>query len=77
MPGRGDLYAYRDRCANCRSVLDDGALAGSILTCHTCGYHFDIRLAGRSVGDGGLHLDPLPLLSEAGAVRVAVPMGLA
>ncbi len=71
------LFAYRDRCANCRSTLDGGHLDGTVLTCATCGYRFDVRLAGRSIGDGGLHLDPLPLLTDDGTVRVAVPVGLA
>ena len=69
-----DLYAYRDRCPNCRSTLDDGRLADAVLTCKTCGHGFDVRLAGRSVGDTTLHLEPLPLLSEGGAVRIAVPV---
>jgi nitrite reductase/ring-hydroxylating ferredoxin subunit len=69
-----DLYAYRDRCPNCRSVLEEGRLADALLTCPTCGHRFDVRLAGRSVGDGAFHLEPLPLLSDGGAVRIAVPV---
>ena len=69
-----DLYAYRDFCPNCRSSLEGGALTGAVLTCRTCGHGFDVRLAGRSVGDGALHLEPLPLLVEAGAIRIAVPV---
>ncbi len=68
-----DLYAYRDRCPNCRSVLENGRLADNLLTCHTCGHKFDVRLAGRSVGDGMFHLEPLPLLTEGGSIRIAVP----
>lgn len=69
-----DLYAYRDFCPNCRSALDSGVLTDAVLTCRTCGHRFDIRLAGRSIGDGAFHLDPMPLLVEAGTVRIAVPV---
>ncbi len=69
-----DLYAYRDFCPNCRSALDTAVLKETVLACRTCGHGFDIRLAGRSVGDGAFHLDPLPLLAEAGAIRIAVPV---
>jgi len=72
-----DLYAYRDRCPNCRSHVADGRLRGTVLTCRVCGHSFDVRLAGRSTGDDVLHLDPLPLLVEAGQVRIAVPTGAA
>ena len=69
-----DLYAYRDRCPNCRSGLAAGRLADAILRCATCGHTFDVRLAGRAVGDSDLHLEPLPLLSEGASVRIAVPV---
>ena len=72
-----DLYAYRDRCPNCRSHVADGRLRETVLTCKVCGHAFDVRLAGRSTGDDTLHLDPLPLLVEAGRVRIAVPVGAA
>ncbi len=72
-----DVYAYRDLCPNCRSALETGRLAEAVLTCRTCGHGFDIRLAGRSVGDGAFHLDPLPLLTEAGQIRIAVPVPVA
>ena len=69
-----NLYAYRDRCPNCRSALAEGRLDDAVLVCGTCGHRFDVRLAGRSVGDGALHLEPLPLLHEGDTVRVAVPV---
>jgi Fe-S cluster biogenesis protein NfuA/nitrite reductase/ring-hydroxylating ferredoxin subunit len=72
-----DLYAYRDHCPNCRSMLDDGRLAGNVLTCRVCGHSFDVRLAGRSTGTDEMHLEPLPLLAEAGRIRIAVPVGAA
>ncbi len=72
-----DLYAYRDRCPNCRSHVADGRLRETVLACRVCGHAFDIRRAGRSTGDDSLHLDPLPLLIEGGQVRIAVPVAAA
>jgi nitrite reductase/ring-hydroxylating ferredoxin subunit len=72
----GELYAYGNRCPNCRSTLDAGRMEGAVLTCRTCGFSYDIRLAGRSIGESKLHLDPLPLLADAGNVRVAVPAAI-
>lgn len=72
-----DLFAYRDRCPNCRSHVADGRFRETVLTCKVCGHAFDVRLAGRSIDDGPLHLDPLPLLVESGQVRIAVPTGAA
>jgi len=69
----GEFYAYGNRCPNCRTDLDGGRLEAAVLTCRACGFRFDIRLAGRALGETKLHLDPLPLLADAGAVRVAVP----
>jgi Fe-S cluster biogenesis protein NfuA/nitrite reductase/ring-hydroxylating ferredoxin subunit len=72
-----DLYAYRDLCPNCRSPLETGQLSDAVLTCRSCGHGFDVRLAGRSVAGDGFHLEPLPLLVEAGIVRIAVPVPVA
>jgi nitrite reductase/ring-hydroxylating ferredoxin subunit len=74
---RGTLYAYRDACGACAASLADAVLADAELTCPACGARFDVRLAGKSLGDTGRdtdwHLDPLPLLSDSHGVRVAVP----
>jgi len=72
----GELYAYGNRCPNCRSTLEAGSLDAAVLTCTTCGFKYDVRVAGRSIGDSRLHLDPLPLLAEAGNVRIAVPAAI-
>jgi Fe-S cluster biogenesis protein NfuA/nitrite reductase/ring-hydroxylating ferredoxin subunit len=69
-----DLYAYRDQCPSCHSALETGRLSGETLTCTACGHSFDVRLAGRSIPDGTLHLEPLPLLTEADSIRIAVPL---
>ena len=78
----GSLYAYADRCAVCGSGLTGGELVGALLACPSCAQRYDVVRAGRGMGssdDGtlssiaGVHLDPLPLLAESGAVRIAVP----
>jgi Fe-S cluster biogenesis protein NfuA len=69
---RGTLYAYRDACATCDSSMADGHLDREVLTC-SCGARYDVRAAGRGLDDPGLHLEPLPLLTDSQGVRVAVP----
>jgi Fe-S cluster biogenesis protein NfuA/nitrite reductase/ring-hydroxylating ferredoxin subunit len=70
---RGTLYAYRDACAACGISLAEGTLTLAELACPACGIAYDVRSAGRSLGDGpAVHLDPLPLLSDSQGVRVAV-----
>jgi Fe-S cluster biogenesis protein NfuA/nitrite reductase/ring-hydroxylating ferredoxin subunit len=69
---RGTLYAYRDSCARCDASMAEGTLDREILSCPGCGEQYNARLAGKSVADPALHLDPLPLLSDSQGVRVAV-----
>jgi Fe-S cluster biogenesis protein NfuA len=73
---RGTLYAYRDACASCGSSLATSQLDREVLTC-SCGARYDVRAAGRGLDDPGLHLDPLPLLTDSAGVRVAVPAAVA
>ena len=70
---RGTLYAYRDACASCGSSLADGVLDREQLTCPSCCARYNVRLAGQSLGEDELRLDPLPLLADSQGVRVAVP----
>jgi Fe-S cluster biogenesis protein NfuA/nitrite reductase/ring-hydroxylating ferredoxin subunit len=70
---RGTLYAYRDACPACGGSLADGTLDREKLACPGCGTRYDVRLAGRGLDDPGLHLDPLPLLTDSAGVHVAVP----
>ncbi|HEY7918752.1 MAG TPA: NifU family protein [Streptosporangiaceae bacterium] len=69
---RGTLYAYRDACAACGISLAEGLLTLGELACPGCRTQYDVRSAGRSLGDAAVHLDPLPLLSDSQGVRVAV-----
>jgi Fe-S cluster biogenesis protein NfuA len=72
---RGTLYAYRDACPACGSSLAGGQLDREVLAC-SCGSRYDVRAAGRGIGDPAVHLEPLPLLSDSQGVRVAVPAGV-
>jgi nitrite reductase/ring-hydroxylating ferredoxin subunit len=78
----GSLYAYADRCSVCGSGLTGAELEGALLACPGCAQRYDVVRAGRGMGGGGgaapssmaaVHLDPLPLLTENGGVRIAVP----
>ncbi len=70
----GRLYAYLDRCPRCASGVGGTETVDGQLGCPGCGERYDVRLAGRGSEDG-LHLDPLPLLGDGDAVRIAVPSG--
>jgi Fe-S cluster biogenesis protein NfuA/nitrite reductase/ring-hydroxylating ferredoxin subunit len=73
------LYAYRDACAACGASFEGAGLqrapatpGSAVLTCHTCGAHFDVRRAGIDLEQPDRHLEPVPLLERDGAVEVAV-----
>jgi nitrite reductase/ring-hydroxylating ferredoxin subunit len=68
----GTLLAYQNRCADCGGSLHDGSLADGALSCGSCGRTFFLPGAGRSMDDERLQLQPVPLLSERGAVKVAL-----
>jgi len=69
----GTLYAYRNRCPACSASLAEGDFDGRVLRCQPCGTRYDVVLAGRACDGGPTHLDPLPLLTDDGTIRVAVP----
>ena len=68
----GTLLAYRDRCASCNSEMAGGTLDQGALTCPSCGRSYSLPQAGRSMDDDHLQLEPIPLLREAEAIRVAL-----
>jgi nitrite reductase/ring-hydroxylating ferredoxin subunit len=68
----GTLLAYRDRCAGCGGPLRHGTLLAGALTCAVCGRSFFLPRAGRSLDGDGLQLEPVPLLREGEAARVAL-----
>jgi Fe-S cluster biogenesis protein NfuA/nitrite reductase/ring-hydroxylating ferredoxin subunit len=68
----GTLLAYHDACANCGGPLHEGTLSAGALACPSCGRSFFLPRAGRSLDDDGIQLVPVPLLREAGRVKVAM-----
>jgi Fe-S cluster biogenesis protein NfuA/nitrite reductase/ring-hydroxylating ferredoxin subunit len=73
----GELYAYRDHCPACGAGLAAGAdLDAEVLACGSCRQRYDVRLAGRGVDHPEQHLEPLPLLTGDGGVRLAVGSGV-
>jgi nitrite reductase/ring-hydroxylating ferredoxin subunit len=70
----GQLYAYRDQCPACNLPLHLGEMIGGLIVC-SLGHRFDVRRAGENPDNPGIHLDPLPLLTRDGAVKVALAHG--
>ena len=68
----GTLLANRDHCADCSASLAAAALVDGVLACTSCGRRYYLPRAGRSLDDEHLQLEPVPLLRENGAVRVAI-----
>jgi Fe-S cluster biogenesis protein NfuA/nitrite reductase/ring-hydroxylating ferredoxin subunit len=75
-----ELFAYVDRCARCEASLAGAALSRrlgaavgeAVLRCPTCAAHYDVRRVGACLDDDGLHLTPVPLLTDRGTTSVAV-----
>ncbi|MES9591160.1 MULTISPECIES: NifU family protein [unclassified Streptomyces] len=80
-----DLFAFEDRCARCEQPFESATLArrlggpsgDAILRCAGCRAHYDVRRAGICLDVDGVHLAPLPLLSDGAAVSVSVPAAVA
>jgi Fe-S cluster biogenesis protein NfuA/nitrite reductase/ring-hydroxylating ferredoxin subunit len=71
---QGALYAYRVPCPGCGDPMEGAWVAAGNLVCSGCSRAYDVRGAGRCTQDS-TRLEPLPLLEEAGGVRVAIPAG--
>lgn len=67
----GRLYAVRDRCPRGGGSLRGARLEAFLLVCPCHGDRYDLR-SGRHLQDAALALEPLPLVVDAGRVRVAV-----
>ncbi|MGZ3496416.1 MAG: NifU family protein [Vulcanimicrobiaceae bacterium] len=68
------LYAYRNQCPSCLRALTEASLEHDALTCPACGARFDVVHAGRSLEGGKSSLEPFPLVSEAGRIRLTIPV---
>ena len=68
----GTLLAYRNSCARCGGDLAAAELDGGALACPSCGRAYFLPQAGRSMDDDHLQLQPIPLLREAEAIKVAL-----
>jgi Fe-S cluster biogenesis protein NfuA/nitrite reductase/ring-hydroxylating ferredoxin subunit len=68
----GTLLAYRNSCAGCGAPLQEGTLRAGALTCPRCARSFSLPRAGRSLGDDGIQLEPVPLLRQQESVKVAL-----
>jgi Fe-S cluster biogenesis protein NfuA/nitrite reductase/ring-hydroxylating ferredoxin subunit len=68
----GTPYAYARTCPACGAGLDDAGLEGNELACRGCGARFDVRRAGRPLDGSGLQLRPIPLLVDAGVIKVGL-----
>jgi Fe-S cluster biogenesis protein NfuA/nitrite reductase/ring-hydroxylating ferredoxin subunit len=68
----GTLLAYRNSCASCGGDLAAAELDGGALACPSCGRSYFLPQAGRSMDDDRLQLQPIPLLREADAIKVAL-----
>jgi Fe-S cluster biogenesis protein NfuA/nitrite reductase/ring-hydroxylating ferredoxin subunit len=70
------FYAYVAACPTCGGAMEQATLDGAALGCDGCAARFDIRRAGAGIGTDS-RLEPLPLLEDAGVLRVAVLAPLA
>ena len=68
----GTLLAYRNTCASCGGAFDGGALDAGALSCPGCSRSYFLPQAGRSMDDDHLQLQPVPLLREGEAIKVAL-----
>ncbi len=67
-----NLYAYNNICPGCGQPLGASRLEGSVLACSICKMQYDVVHAGRGLDLAGLHLEPVPLLTQNGRSRIAL-----
>lgn len=67
----GNLYAYRNHCPACESNLKAAVVEAELLTCRL-GHRFDVQRAGLCPDNAEVHLEPFPLLTTNGSVKVSV-----
>jgi len=68
----GDVfYAYVAACPACAGRMEGASLDGAALVCEACATRYDIRRAGAGIGSDH-RIEPLPLLEDAGTLRIAM-----
>jgi Fe-S cluster biogenesis protein NfuA/nitrite reductase/ring-hydroxylating ferredoxin subunit len=70
------FYAYVATCPTCRDTMRGATMEDTALTCGGCGTRYDVRGAGQGI-DSEQRIEPLPLLEDGGALRIAIPAGIA
>ncbi|MGH7823590.1 MAG: NifU family protein [Candidatus Binatia bacterium] len=68
-----NYYAYDNTCPGCNQTFQPGQLHTQRLICSTCERQYDLVLAGRSLDEPELQLEPFPLLMTDGRAKVAIP----
>ena len=68
----GEVHAYRDRCPHAGTPLNQGLLEGSVLTCPTHLWQFDVANAGIGVNPKNCRLTSFPVKVESGKVLVLI-----
>ncbi len=67
------IFAYDDNCPGCNQPLRGAYLDLNSIVCSHCRQRFDVIRAGRGLDQPALHLQPFPLLVEAGRAKIALP----
>jgi toluene monooxygenase system ferredoxin subunit len=68
----GEVHAYRDKCPHAGTPLNQGLLEGSVLTCPTHLWQFDLANAGIGVNPMNCRLTSYPVKVEGGKVLVLI-----
>ena len=68
----GDIHAFLDKCPHAGTPLNQGLLEGSVLTCLTHLWQFDVANAGIGVNPMNCRLTSYPVKVEDGKVLVQI-----
>jgi len=68
----GRVLAFRDRCPHAGTPLIQGSLEGTVLTCPTHLWQFDVANGGTGVNPKNCRLTAIPVRIEAGKVLVEI-----
>jgi toluene monooxygenase system ferredoxin subunit len=68
----GRILSFRDRCPHAGTPLHLGSLEGTVLTCSTHLWQFDLANGGAGVNPKNCSLIALPVRIDAGKVLVEI-----